>query len=142
MTDQITERPTATLADLQTWASVVNHDYNRAMSLAELAIDMMVQLAKNIDGLKRLRPSETIAMLEQAGFTNVDCRSLSRLMADCGRKYTEDDTDDVMNKPCRFERIATGCLHIGSMANARRGSRLRHLVKKYGAPTTKAPTCE
>jgi len=122
MTDQTTERPTATLADLQTWASVVNHDYNRAMSLAELAIDMMAQLAKNIDGLKRLKPSETIEMLEQAGLTPMDCKSLSRLMADCERKYNDDNASDAINKPLCFDRIATGCLHIGSMANARRGS--------------------
>jgi hypothetical protein len=123
MTDQGTQRPTATLADLQTWASVVAHDYNRAMSLAELAIDMMVQLAKNIDGLKRLRPSETLAMLEQAGLTTVDCRSLFRLMADCGRKNTGDDTDDVLEQPCRFDKIASGCLHIGSMASFRRSTK-------------------
>ena len=122
MTDQTTERPTATLADLQTWASVVNHDYNRAMSLAELAIDMMAQLAKNIDGLKRLKPSETIEMLEQAGLTPMDCKSLSRLMADCERKYNDDNASDAINKPLCFDRIATGCLHIGGMANARRGS--------------------
>ena len=122
-TDQIpnTSKP-ATLSDPPTIASVVLHDYNRAMFLAELAIDMMVRLARNIDGLKRLKPSETIEMLEQAGLTPMDCKSLSRLMADCERKYDDGSTNDLINKPLCFDRIATGCLHIGSMANARRGS--------------------
>ena len=123
MDNHTTERPTATLADPLTMASAVAADYKRAMNLAELAIDMMVQLAKNIDGLKLLRPSETLAMLEQAGLTTVDCRSLSRLMADCGRKNTGDDTNDVLEQPCRFDRIASGCLHIGTMANARRSTK-------------------
>ncbi len=112
----------ATLSDPPTMASVVLHDYNRAMFLAELAIDMMVRLARNIDGLKRLKPTETITMLEQAGLTPMDCKSLSRLMADCERKYDDDNASDAINKPLCFDRIATGCLHIGSMANARRGS--------------------
>jgi hypothetical protein len=100
-----------------------------------LAIDMMVQLARNLEGLGQLKPAETAVMLDTAGFTPTDRRSFARLLQDCARKHAEDDTDNVTDQPRRFDKIAMGCLNIGSMANARRGT-------KPGAPVTKPPSCE
>jgi ribosomal silencing factor RsfS len=106
-----------------TMAVCAARDYVRAMKLAEVAIQSMLRLAKDLDYFRSMNSQETAALLDKAGFSEVDYRSLARLLEESRRLHREDEMTEAERQESRWAVIATGCLHIGSMANARRSTK-------------------
>jgi hypothetical protein len=80
--------------------------FAHAMQAAENAIDTMVYFAKQIEDHGKYNPDAMKKAMDAAGMTELDRRCLARLL-------------EIQDWP-KFKKLASGCLQIGSMANARR----------------------
>ena len=80
--------------------------YANAMQVAENAVYVMTLVAKALEERNRQDPGGTQRAMDAAGMTALDRRCLCRLM-------------EIAGWPL-YSKLASGCLQIGSMANARR----------------------
>ena len=80
--------------------------HREAMKTAENAIDAMVYLARLLDDHGKRDPGSVHRAMDAAGMTALDRRCLCRLL-------------EIADWPL-YSKLASGCLQIGSMANARK----------------------
>jgi hypothetical protein len=87
-------------------ANTISGIYANAMQAAEKAINTMADLAKFLEERNRHIPGLVQQAMDVAGLNEIDRRALCRFL-------------ELTNMPFH-DKLASGCLHLGSMANARR----------------------
>jgi hypothetical protein len=84
----------------------IAREYVRAMEMAAQAVDIMAQLAGELNERSKRDPSGTQRAMEAAGITNMDRLSFARFR-------------EIADWPL-YTKVASGCLRLGAMANRRK----------------------
>lgn len=80
--------------------------YGNAMQAAESAVDAMAYVSAEIEKYRQRNPSGLQAALDAAGITDMDRLSFGRFR-------------EIAEWPLHA-KVASGCLRLGAMANARK----------------------
>jgi uncharacterized protein YutE (UPF0331/DUF86 family) len=84
----------------------IAREYMRAMEMAAQAVDIMAQLAKELEERNKRDPGGLQRAMEAAGITDMDRLSFARFR-------------EIANWPL-YTKVASGCLRLGAMANRRK----------------------
>ena len=98
--------PDTTADAVKALAETISRMYINALQPAEKVIDAMAVVAEFLNEQNRHNPGVVQQAMDVAGLNEIDRRALCRFL-------------ELTNMPF-YDKLASGCLQIGSMANARR----------------------